>query len=63
MSNKMKITITMTEEQANWLLQVLESLTEHQGDEESQQRRFFKRIYKTVDRRMMPVAAETKRDG
>lgn len=46
---KIKITITMTEEQANWFWQVLDTLLGN-WDEGSEKYKFFKRIKNTIEK-------------
>ena len=56
---KIKITITMDEQQANWLLSALETLMDGWLEEEgSQKYRFFLRVRKTIERHLTQRALD-----
>jgi len=50
---KIKITITMDEQQVNWLLSALETLMDGWLEEDGAKKyRFFRRIRKTIERHL-----------
>lgn len=55
---KIKITFTLDEQQANWLLSAIEKVLDPIGDSDAPEVKFLRRVMRTIERRLTQRAPD-----